>query len=192
DPCWRTNLFDLPAFTPLAHELVYYLAAARAADYNLEPDQPLRYSLPRDATVEGLTLQAPSDKEPKPLVPGAEEEDNVYAARLTELAQGVLLVHEGMRETGVWRLTAAEGQTVYYAVQPDPREADLTPVSEADREKVAKFLPFAYEDNAEVLLEGLSEEGRRQEFWRWFLLGVIALLCGEVWFTRRLVKARAV
>ena len=29
---WRTNLTDSPAFVPLAHELVYYLAGARAAE----------------------------------------------------------------------------------------------------------------------------------------------------------------
>jgi hypothetical protein len=198
DTSWRTNLFDLPAFTPFAHELVYYLAGARAADHNLDPGQPLRYRLPRDATSVGLALQAPSDTEPKPLLFEEEEKEGTYAAKVVQQALGPLLIHEGMRETGIWKLTvpqpagAAEGtQTVYYAVQTDPNEADLTPVSDADRKKVGKFMKFTYENDAPALLESLSKEGRRQEFWWWFLLGVIALLCGEVWFTRRLVKSRA-
>ena len=198
DTSWRTNLFDLPAFTPFAHELVYYLAGARAADYNLDPGQPLRYRLPREATRVGLTLQAPSDKQPKPLVFEEGDKEGTYAARVIEQAQGPLLIHEGMRETGIWKLTVprpagAPGgtQTVYYAVQPDTREADLTPLNKADRDKVGKYMKFAYENDADKLLESLSKESRRQEFWWWFLLGVIALLCGEVWFTRRLVKSRA-
>src|SRR5262249_8673830 len=43
DISWRTNLPALPAFAPLAHELVYYLAGARSAEYNLQPGQPVRY-----------------------------------------------------------------------------------------------------------------------------------------------------
>ena len=34
DNTWRTNVVELPAFAPLAHELVYYLAGARAATLN--------------------------------------------------------------------------------------------------------------------------------------------------------------
>src|SRR5260221_313040 len=32
DNSWRTNLTDLPAFVPLAHELVYHLAGARSSE----------------------------------------------------------------------------------------------------------------------------------------------------------------
>jgi hypothetical protein len=191
---WPTNLVAMQAFTPLAHELVCYLADVRAVEYNLEPGQPLRYRMPGEATLEGITLKSPADKEPRPLVVGAGEQDGVYAARVTPQGQTSLLVHEGMGEPGVWRLATADGQAAYYAVQPDPREADLTPVTDADRKAVDRVvdrsMPFGYENDAGKLLEGLSKQGRRQEFWDWFLLGVIALLCVEVWFTRRIVKGR--
>src|SRR5204862_4559593 len=68
DNSWRTNLIDLPAYVPLTHELIYYLASARAGEHNLEPGQPLRFRLPREMSQAGLTLQAPSDWEPKALV----------------------------------------------------------------------------------------------------------------------------
>ncbi len=205
DTSWRTNVTELPAFVPLAHELVYYLASARAADYNLEPGQPLRYRLPREASLEGLRLVSPSErgKGPAPTVEGREaargrpllfdtDGDSAgYPARVVDQAQGRLLVHEGMREAGVWELLTATGQTVYYAVQSDPREADLTPFGDEDKKKVGAFVPFAYEDDALLVLEGLSKDALRLEFWDWFLLGVLALLCAEVWFTRRIVRNRA-
>jgi hypothetical protein len=97
-----------------------------------------------------------------------------------------------MRDTGVWRLSTPDRQTVYYVVQPDPREADLTPFNDKDREAVGKHLPFSYQNDAAGLIAGLSKESRRQEFWWWFLLGLVGLLCVEVWFTRRIVKNRAV
>src|SRR5205085_11055008 len=106
----------------------YYLAGARASEHNLEPGQPLRYRLPRDATQQGLTLRSPSDAEPKPLLVGAEEDEKHYVARLAEQAQGVTLIHEGLSEAGVWELRPPESEPVYYVVQPDPKEADLTPV----------------------------------------------------------------
>src|SRR5262249_56975547 len=98
----------------LAEERVCYLADARAVEYNLEPGQPLRYRMPGDATLEGLTLKSPADKEPRPLVVGAEEQDGVYAAKVTPQGQTSLLVHEGMGEPGVWRLEA-DGQAAHYA-----------------------------------------------------------------------------
>ena len=162
------------------------------------PANRCAYRLPREATRVGLTLQAPSDKEPKPLVFEEGDKEGTYAAKVVEQARGPLLLHEGMRETGIWKLTVPKPagtpggtQTVYYAVQPDARKADLTPLNKADRDKVGKYVKFGYENDAATLLENLSKESQRQEFWWWFLLGVIALLCSEVWFTRRLVKSRA-
>jgi hypothetical protein len=115
-----------------------------------------------------------------------------------------------MRETGVWKLTLPkpptpsspegegkdappeERQTVYYAVQPDPDESDLTPLAPKDREAVAALVQCTYENDVTALLRGLSKQSQREEFWSWFLLGVVVLLCAEVWFTRRVVKSRAV
>ena len=45
DNSWGSNIVDLPAFVPLVHEIVYYLAGARSADFNLRPGQPIRYRL---------------------------------------------------------------------------------------------------------------------------------------------------
>jgi len=41
---------------------------------------------------------------------------------------------EGARLPGGYKLTTATGRTHYFAVPPDPREGDLTPLDTADRE----------------------------------------------------------
>jgi hypothetical protein len=188
DNSWGTNLPDLLAFVPLAHELVYYLAGARSAEFNLQPGQPLRYRLETDANLEGFTLQPPVGEE-KPLstVP---DNPSAYPAQLVRQLRGALLVYEGTRETGTYRLKTPEGATVHYVVGADPRESDLTPLTQEEREKVAKVVPLTYEDDRAKIVEAPAEGTRRQEYWWWLLFGLVALLCGEVWMTRRLVKNR--
>ena len=43
---------------------------------------------------------------------------------------------------GVYQLRTKDEQTVYYVVQPDPRESDLVPANDGDREKVAAQVPM--------------------------------------------------
>jgi hypothetical protein len=189
DNSWATNLPDLPAFVPLAHELVYYLAGARSAEFNLQPGQPLRYRLDSDSRpLQEFTLEPPTG-EARPL--GTSTSDPpAYPAQVLRQPRGALLVHEGTRETGVYRLKTPENNTVYYVVQPDARESDLAPCTDEDRERVAKVLPVQYENDRGRMVDAWVSEGHRQEFWWWLLQGVIGLLCFEVWMTRRLVKNR--
>jgi hypothetical protein len=174
DNSWNTNVWDLAAFAPLAHELVYYLAGARGAEANLQPGQPIRYRPADDSTAppSALTLQPPQGE-----------------AKSVPL-KAWPLVYEGTRETGVYQLEGTEGRPVYYVVQPDHHESDLTAYADADRDKVQKLVPMKYENDRENIFAELTTPDQRQELWRWFLFGVIGLLCGEVWLTRRIVKNR--
>jgi hypothetical protein len=43
----------------------------------------------------------------------------------------------------------------------------------------------------DTLTKDLARDSRPQPFWWWFLIGVILLLCSEVWFTRKIAKSRA-
>jgi hypothetical protein len=174
DNSWRTNLPNLPAFAPLAHELVYYLAGARAAEHNLQPGQPLVHRAPDAERSSPLALQPPTGE-----------------TKQIPVAQWPL-VYEDTRETGVYRLTTMNNRTVYYVVQPDHRESDLTPCDQADRDKVAKLVSMTYENDLEKKETVLSSMDQKQELWKWFLLGVLGLLLGEVWMTRRLAKSRSV
>ncbi len=172
DNSWRTNLPDLPAFAPLAHELVYYLAGARTADFNLQPGQPIRYRPPRDEPPGPVAVQPPEGE-----------------ARHLGVERWPVL-YEETRDPGVYRLTAANHRTVYYVVQSDHRESDLTPCTPEDRDKVAKLLPMRYENGLQEMMTSLAAPDQKQELWWWLMVGVIGLLFGEVWLTRRLVKGR--
>ena len=71
----------------------------------------------------------------------------------------------------------------------DPRESDLTPFSEEERQKVAELLSLSYLDDSR-LPDDAGAAGRNQEVWWLFLIGVMALLCCELWLTRRMALAR--
>ncbi|HEY7427770.1 MAG TPA: VWA domain-containing protein [Gemmataceae bacterium] len=190
DDSWDTNVIKTEAFVPLAHELVYYLAGARSTEFNLEPGQPLRYRLVSVGTLEQHKLRTPRG-ETKPLSTDPARKD-AFLAAVDRLPQGSVLRIEGTRETGVYQLQTAEGGTVYYVVRPKKaEESDLTPCSDEDRAKVAELLPGMKYPNDRGQLSGeWISESHRQELWWWLLLGLIALLCGEVWLTGRIVKNR--
>src|SRR5262249_60248616 len=100
------------------------------------------------------------------------------------------LVHEDAREPGVYRLQRSGGRAVYFVVQPDHRESDLTPCTDADREKVSKVLAMTYENDLKQIIGETVSAAQDFELWRWFMIGVVAMLCLEVWLTRRIVKDR--
>jgi hypothetical protein len=188
DNTWGTNLPDLPAFVPLAHELVYYLAGARAAEYNLQPGQPLRWRVETDAPPDAYTLRPPTGPA-KPLAAGAPT-GAAYPAQLVRQPRGALLVYDGTRETGVYRLTTPGKETIHYVVQSDARESDLTPCDDDDRRRVKELLPVQYENDRAKMTAALATASTKQEFWWLLLLGVIALLCAEIVLTRWMAKGR--
>jgi hypothetical protein len=197
DDSWGGELVRSESFVPLVHELVYYLAGARSTAYNLEPGQPLRYRLASAGDVEQYKLQTPLG-ETKPLrtasSSGASERrrEDAFLAAVDRLPAGPVLRIDDARGTGVYRLHTADGDTIYYVVHPKiAGESDLTPCSDEDRDKVAKLIPgMTYHNDGEQLTREWVSENHRQEIWSWLLLGLIALLCGEVWLTRRIVKNR--
>lgn len=172
DNSWRTNLTDLPAFVPLAHELVYHLAGARAADVNLTPGQPIRFR-PADESPGGVvTVQAP-DGEPQ----------------IIEV-KAWPLVFEHTREPGVYTLHF-QGKEAHFVVQPDARESQLAPCTDEDRKKVAALVPnMTYSNNADEVTDALTKGSMTKELWLLIIVGVFALLFSEVWMTRRMAKSR--
>lgn len=188
DASWGSNLVDLPGFVPLAHEAVYYLAGARSAEYNLRPGQPLRLRVAAEAGVENFQLLPPGG--PQLPLSSRVGEPGTYPARVQVQEQGATLVYEDVRDSGVYRVLTPQQQTVFFVVPADPREADLTACTSEEREKVGKLVGIEYEDDREAILGAADGATSRQDLWWYLLVGLIALLCLEVWMTRRAVKNR--
>src|SRR5262249_29128927 len=142
DNSWRTNLPDLPAFAPLAHELVFYLASARAAEHNLQAGQPLRWPV-TDDKLTGITL-TPPEGPTRPLSPNGSGNPDAYPARVEHGAHGQWLIYEETRATGTYRLRGPDGSSAYFVLHSDPRESDLAPCTPEDRERVNRFVPVTY------------------------------------------------
>jgi hypothetical protein len=203
DDSWGAYLAPTPAYVPLLHELVYYLAGARSVEFNLRPGEPLRWRLDSNA-AEGFRLHRPTDPEGddekneekrkeirkgKPLVTGRPASKGEYVAELKQLPRGALLAYGDTTEPGEYRLTTPDDRTVYYVVQPDDRESDLAACTAEERGRVAEVVPVKYEDDRGVILAARAANDSRQEWWWWvFLLGLLGLLCGEVLMTRKLAK----
>jgi von Willebrand factor type A domain/Aerotolerance regulator N-terminal len=170
---WRTNLTDLGDYVRLTHELVYYLAAARSGDVNLEAKQPIVFR-PADGELPGpVTVQPPEGS----------------ARRIT--VKDWPLVYDDTRETGVYKLTTDTGKVQYYVVQPDGGESDLTPCSDEDRAAVARLLKTTrYVTAPSEVLSQETDAETQIEFWWLLLLLVIALLAFEVRMTRRISGAK--
>lgn len=189
DNSWGTNVTDLEAFVPLVHELVYYLARARLADFTIAAGQPLRWRTDSEATIDGFSLKPPvGETWPLSDIPGKAE---TYQAQLISQPKGKMLVYDNARDTGIYELTTPKDEKVYYVVPPEAQEMDLTASDKEDRDRVAKLFPVSYQDDRQEIVESSESGLYRQDFWMWLLLGLVGLLCFEVWMTRRMVRNRA-
>ena len=170
---WRTNLTDLGDYVRLAHELVYYLAASRGGDVNLEAGQPIVFR-PNDGELPGpVTIQPP--------------EGPVRRMPATQWP----VVFDETKETGVYKLTTDTGKVQYYVVQPEDGESDLTPCSDEDRLAVARLLlTTKYVFNPSEVFAQEADPESRIDLWWLLLLCVIGLLAFEVWMTRRISGAK--
>jgi hypothetical protein len=170
DNSWGTNLItrEVPEFTLLAYELVAYLAGTRGHDCNLTPGQPLVYQPLDDESLERASLRPPRG-DPIEL----QGKDGLF-------------VHKDTRLPGIYTLTTSRNRTVYFVVHPDARGADNLALCEPrDREAVTEALTVQYPADLAVVLAS-----PQQDLWSWVLFGVIALLCSEVWMTRRIARSR--
>lgn len=173
DRAWGSNFPSLWEFPVLVHELIYSLADSRAGEWNVQPGQPVRLrpqAFGGDAPPERLLITPPVGK---PLSVRPDAWPWSFA---------------GTGAVGAYRVQAEQRPPVFFAVHGDPRESDLTPCSAEDRRRLAQLVPLRFGLAAAAEEAGGTEQ--RHDLWWMFMIGVIVLLCGEIWFTRRLVRKR--
>jgi hypothetical protein len=169
DNTWGTNLVGLAGFVPLAHELCFHLAGTADPPANLSAGEPLVVRV-WEGEPPGTVVVHPPDAPPA-AVP----------------VRGGTAVFTATRDPGVYRATTPAGRVRYFAVRPDPREADLTAADEADRQRVAQAAGSV--ESVGTVDELQSRRGRgpvTRDLTGLLLVLVLTLLAAEVWYTRRL------
>jgi len=171
DNSWRTNFHTLPDFVRFAHEMTYYLAGARSAERNLAPGQPIVFSPRPTERAAAVTVQPPEG-----------------SAKVVPVKQWPL-VFDATRDPGAYKLTTSGGRTYFFAVRSDPQESVLTPNSEDDRKNVSEIVKgLQYIVHPDDIESKKGEGPQTRELWWLLLLLVLALLAGEVWYTRKLAQ----
>jgi hypothetical protein len=180
DRSWDATFPRLGEFPVLMHELVYYLADTRSAEHNLQPGQPLRYQ--PDPARDGFSANIKLPGSVTLFPPG----DGPRPERVERWP----LVIDNARAPGPYRLQIAEGRSVFYVIQPAQQEMDLRMADGADFSKVARLLPFT---NVKHVAEARAEmvgADKSEDLWWLAMLGVVGLLCSEVFLTRRMAAGR--
>lgn len=169
-----------PDFVPLMHELVYHLADPAAAGATVRPGEPLTVPLEGGPDPSVATV---------PVVTPSGETRTAAVRREGQPAPRAVL--EATDEPGLYRFTLPSGEPRYAAVTPDPREADPSRLSPADRARLADGWPLAFERDPARLAARLSapRTGPRP-LWRGLVLAALAGLCLEVLLTRRMARTR--
>jgi hypothetical protein len=179
DRSWGSNLPTFGEYAVLVHELVYYLANAKTAEFNIAPGQPLRFE-PGDASHDELPTALPFTAD-------IQRPDGIKESiRVTRWP----LLYEKTDEPGVYQLHLPGGVTIYYVVEPDRQESVLTLATIEERQALQTELPVRYENDARTIGLAVIGAGHKEDIWWLLLLGVIGLLCLEIALTRRMVARR--
>ena len=77
-------------------------------------------------------------------------------------------------------------------VAGDDRESDMTALDPSEATNLAQGWPLEFSDDPERLEARLSAPGRggKHEVWRVLVLAALAVLCVEVFLTRRIVRSQ--
>ena len=174
DRSWPTDLPTLPDYVRLMHELLYSLVGVKSMDRNLTAGSAIAFTPdPREAPS-AVTVHAPD-----------------IAPRLLPTMTWPLIFHETALP-GTYRFTTAAGRTTFFAVKGDPKEQDLTPISEADRTALTaavsglSFITDPSEVDSSRPATTTSTVSAK-EIWWLAMLGVLVLLAVELWYVRRVM-----
>ncbi|MSQ93381.1 MAG: VWA domain-containing protein [Gemmataceae bacterium] len=171
DRRWGSTLPNVAEFPVLVNELVYYLAGAKQTASTLRDGAPIRLPDP-GVGISRLTLHSPE-----------------AAAKIFDVKNWPW-TYPNTGAVGLYQAREAKGRAWSFVVPPDLRESNLTRCTDLDWRKVRDRLPVVWNDDGPAAPSIGSSDSRREELWWLLLLGVLGLLCSEVWMTRRMALAR--
>lgn len=166
DRGWDSPLPGAWEFPVLIHELVYYLAGTRSADWLLDEGQPLRVMPGVAGKAAGrLIVQTPE------------------SASKTVQVRDWPWIDADTGAIGLYRVEREDGSRQFFVVPPDPRESEDRRCTDEEWTRVLDMLPIR------ATTEDGTAGARQHELWWLCLLAVVALLCAEVFLTRRMAMA---
>lgn len=123
-------------------------------------------------------------------------------ARLVYTAAGPVARVDTPARPGIYRLEVpaerrtefaplpADDGTLPFAVLGDPREGDLTPLSEDDLKLIGATLPVLPMESAGQVLDVLAGRQTGEELWKYLALGALVLALAEIALTRWIALQR--
>jgi len=165
-----SRLPTVAEFPVLVHELTNYLAARRHSSSVLRPGEPIRVA-GVDSAIRQVRLRTPE-----------------FDTKTIDVNTWPWL-HTDTGAVGPYRLHIGD-RSWWHLVPNDPEESNLARCTDKDWRRIRTRLPVDWYGEAQRA-DG-DEPAHREELWWLLLLGVVGLLCSEVWMTRRMAIARGV
>ncbi|TWU06694.1 hypothetical protein CA54_50930 [Symmachiella macrocystis] len=167
-------------YVALLHEMLFYLAAAEEFPLNVNVGEPLLQPLIDEAAEAEIRVNRPDGTTATPEIGG---EPPLVRFDDTS-APGVYELEQPRRNRGGTRSSVA----TRFVVNFDRGERDLTPLSVTEIEELSADGRITFVDSPDDLEAQLLTDDSRTELWQMLVVLVFALLCLEIWMTRRLVQ----
>jgi hypothetical protein len=154
-----------PAFLPMIHQLVAYLATGTDGTRNGTVGEPLVKPLPLSEASRKVTISDPSAAKTsvKPLVD----------------ERGATVTLEHPQKAGFYRLDVQGGTQDVFAVNRDVAESDLKSLSQEALKKVLTGFDWGWIGLNEDLVSALTRARQGVELWRHLLLAALFLMALE-------------
>jgi hypothetical protein len=181
DKEWN-NWADHPTYLPVLMELVGHVARQPKEANEALVGAPIELRIDPAKVEPDAVLRLPGYP--------AEREVGLSATAAAD-GRGMVFRWRETHTSGLYRFLLPQrdgSETVrIIAVNPDPRESDLTPANEEELRQAMPEIPFEYVDSLDQLADGGRES--RTELWAFFLIAALATLMTEQslawWWGRR-------
>jgi hypothetical protein len=181
DKEWN-NWADHPTYLPVLMELVGHVARQSKGAGDVLVGAPIELRIDPAKVEPDALLRLPSYP--------AQREVSLSATAGTD-GRGMVFRWEETHTSGLYRFALRQrdgSETIQIiAVNPDPRESDLTPANEEELRRTMPEIPFEYVDSLDQLTSRDRES--RTELWAIFLIAALATLMTEQglawWWGRR-------
>lgn len=160
------NLPYKPAFVPLVHQLVAYLAAGPTVHHNLQLGEMINARFDVKESGKPVRLTGPDGR--------------TTLQKTTLGAEGVVFTYSSAREAGIYRMgLAGKGNVDAFAVNLPAGESDLTTATTGQIQAVAGPIQMQFARGADDLQSVVRQSRRGTEIWRPLILTAMLLLFAE-------------